>query len=166
MNTLHPSPVSRDFDLKNSLGELSIHSNCKKSKNEYKKNSKILAIDDDEIFLEILLTGLEENGFQAIGARDGWLGLQLAKEQIPDIMICDLKMPGLDGYEVLKAVRQDPMIAQIPFIFLTSEQSQTDRCLAKKLGADDYLDKFFTFEQLIEVIETQLRSTLRSNAHR
>jgi DNA-binding response OmpR family regulator len=157
MNTLHPFPAYRDFDLNNSLGELSIHSSGEEPKNAPSKNSKILAIDDDEIFLEILLTGLEENGFQAIGARDGWLGLQLAKEQIPDIMICDLKMPRLNGYEVLKAVRQDPKTAKIPFIFLTSEQTQTDRCLAKKLGADDYLDKFFTFEQLIQVIETQLR---------
>lgn len=117
---------------------------------------KILAIDDDGLFLEMLFDVLEINGFQAITAQTGRLGLALAQEQNPDLIICDIRMPGLNGYDVLMALRQDPATATIPFIFLTAEQSESDRRRAKELGADDYLPKFCTFGGLIQSIKAQL----------
>ena len=105
-----------------------------------KQVPKIIAIDDDDLFRDWLLILLEANGFQAIGAENGGWGLQLAKEEMPDLIICDLKMPGLDGYGVLQALRQDPVIEKIPLIFLTSEQTDSARRRAQELGADDYLD--------------------------
>lgn len=122
-----------------------------------KQVPKIVAIDDDDLFLEWLLIWLEEHGFQAIGAHNGGWGLQLVKEQMPDLIICDLSMPEVDGYEVLKALRQDPKIEKIPFIFLTCEQTDNARRRARELGADDYLDKFSVLEKLIEVVKVQLQ---------
>lgn len=118
--------------------------------------SIILAIDDDKIFLESLVDFLEVNDFPAIDAENGLLGLQLAKANKPDLIICNIKMPELNGYEVLKALRQDPVTEKIPFIFLTSEYSNSARRRAIELGADDYLDKLSTVRELIKVIHNQL----------
>lgn len=118
--------------------------------------SIILAIDDDAVFLESLVDFLEVNDLPAIDAENGLLGLQLAKEKKPDLIICNVKMPGFNGYEVLKALRQDPMTKKIPFIFLTAEPSNSARRQAIELGADDYLDKLSTVRELIKVIHAQL----------
>lgn len=117
---------------------------------------KIVAIDDDYLFRELLVSWLEDNGFDVIEAHNGLLGLQAIKEQIPDLIVCDIRMPDLDGYEVLKEVRQDPRTKKIPFIFLTAEQDKSDYFLAMELGADDYLQKFGTFTQLITVVKERL----------
>jgi DNA-binding response OmpR family regulator len=122
-----------------------------------KQVPKIVAIDDDDLFLDWLVIWLEENGFQAIGAQNGWWGLQLVKEQMPDLVICDVSMPELDGYEVLRALRQDAELEKIPFIFLTCEQTDSARRRARELGADDYLDKFSVLEKLIKVVKVQLQ---------
>jgi CheY-like chemotaxis protein len=121
-----------------------------------KKMPKIIAIDDDYLFRELLVGWLEENGFDVIEASNGLLGLQVIKEQIPDLIICDIRMPDLNGYEVLKQVRRDPNTEKIPFIFLTAEQDKSDYFLAMELGADDYLPKFGTFRQLITVVKDRL----------
>jgi DNA-binding response OmpR family regulator len=118
--------------------------------------SIILAIDDDKVFLESLVDFLEVNNFPAIDAENGILGLKLAKEKKPDLIICNIKMPGFNGYEVLKAVRQEPMTKKIPFIFLTAEHSNSARRIALDLGANDYLDKLSTVRDLIKAITTQL----------
>jgi two-component system, sensor histidine kinase and response regulator len=117
---------------------------------------KIVTIDDDYLFRELLVAWLEDNGFDVIEASNGLLGLQVIKKQIPDLIICDIRMPDLNGYEVLKQVRQDPSTEKIPFIFLTAEQDKSDYFLARELGADDYLPKFGTFKQLITVIKERL----------
>lgn len=118
---------------------------------------KILAIDDDYLFRELVVSWLEDNGFQVIDAPNGLLGLQVIKEQIPDLIICDIRMPDLDGYEVLREVRQNPLTEKIPFIFLTAEQTQNNYFLAMELGADDYLTKFDTFRRLLNVIKDRLK---------
>lgn len=128
-----------------------------------KQVPKIIAIDDDDLFLDWLLIWLEANGFQAIGTPNGWWGLKLAKEQMPDLIICDVRMPEIDGYEVLKALRQDPIIEKIPFIFLTSEQTDSARRRARELGADDYLDKSSIVEKLIEVVKAQVSLVRRAS---
>lgn len=118
--------------------------------------NKILAIDDNTLFLYTLLICLEQNGMQTIGAQNGQLGLQLAKEQIPDLIICDIRMPEVDGYEVLKIMRQDSVTNKIPLIFLTAEETDSQRRRAMELGANDYLNKYCTFEELIKAIKAQL----------
>jgi CheY-like chemotaxis protein len=122
-----------------------------------RKQPKILVIEDDCLFLEVLVDLLDENGFQAIGTQNSLLGLQLVEAQMPDLMICDIRMPKFDGYDVLKKLRQDPVTQKIPFIIITAEKVDSDRSLAKKLGADDYLTKPFTTEQLLQAIQAQLQ---------
>lgn len=123
-----------------------------------KKMPKILAIDDDSLFLETVLDLLEGSGFQVNGAGNGLLGLQLAKAQRHDLIICDIKMPHLDGYEVLKTLRQERVTQKVPFIFLAAEQVDSDRNYALSLGANDFLAKPCTVSQLLEAIQSQLKT--------
>jgi CheY-like chemotaxis protein len=119
--------------------------------------TKVLVIEDEEILRESILNILETNGFSAIGAADGRSGLQLAKEVVPDLILCDVRMPELDGYEVLKALRQDPIAAEIPLLFLTAENIQRVVRQGEQLGANGYLTKPFSTAQLLNAIDKELR---------
>lgn len=119
--------------------------------------TKVLVIEDEELIRESILNILNTRGFSAIGARDGSLGLQLAKEIVPDLILCDVRMPELDGYEVLRALRQDLTTATVPFIFLTAETTQDVLSQYQLLGANGYLTKPFATAELLEAIATHLR---------
>jgi CheY-like chemotaxis protein len=120
--------------------------------------AKVLVIEDQEVLRESILNILNTRGFNAIGAEDGRRGLQLATEWVPDLILCDIRMPELDGYEVLSSLRQDPLTATIPFLFLTAETIQTVASKGKLLGANGYLLKPFTTAELLEAISQELRS--------
>ncbi len=120
--------------------------------------AKVLVIEDQEVLRESILNILNTRGFSAIGAEDGRRGLQLATEWVPDLILCDIRMPELDGYEVLSSLRQDPLTATIPFLFLTAETIQTVASKGKLLGANGYLLKPFTTAELLEAISQELRS--------
>ncbi len=119
--------------------------------------SKILVIEDEESVRENLIKLLELEDFQAIGAENGSIGVKLAKEQTPDLIICDVMMPELDGYGVLKTLRQDDNTATIPFVFLTAKAAKEDLRQGMELGASDYLNKPFTRAEILKVINTQLQ---------
>ncbi len=119
--------------------------------------NKILVIEDERSIRLNLLKLLSVEGFQTIGADNGSSGLQLAKAEQPDLIICDIMMPELDGYEVLRALQQNPVTATIPFIFLTAKADPSDWRQGMKLGADDYLTKPFTRAELLEAITTRLQ---------
>jgi CheY-like chemotaxis protein len=119
--------------------------------------TKVLVIEDEELIRESILNLLNTRGFSAIGAGNGRVGLQLAKEFLPDLILCDVRMPDLDGYEVLRALRQDPTMATVPFIFLTAETTQEVLRQGQLLGANGYLTKPFTTAELLEAIATHLR---------
>jgi two-component system, sensor histidine kinase and response regulator len=118
--------------------------------------SKILVIEDDINVRENILDLLENEGFNIIEANNGLVGLQLAQAEIPDLIICDVMMPELDGYEVLKALRQRPETAIIPLIFLTAKSEKTDFRQAMEMGADDYIFKPFTRKELLAAIACRL----------
>ena len=117
---------------------------------------KILVIEDETDVREIILDILETEEFDAIGAEDGRQGVALAKEHIPDLIICDIMMPELDGYGVLTQLSQDPVTASIPFIFLTAKADKADVRQGMTLGADDYITKPFTHSELIGAIASRL----------
>jgi len=119
--------------------------------------AKVLVIEDQEVLRESILNILNTRGFNAIGAEDGRRGLQLATEWVPDLILCDIRMPELDGYEVLSSLRQDPLTATIPFLFLTAETIQMVASKGKLLGANGYLLKPFTTAELLEAISLELR---------
>jgi diguanylate cyclase (GGDEF)-like protein len=118
---------------------------------------KILVIEDEDFVRENILELLDVEGFEAIGAENGQVGLNLAKGIIPDLILCDVMMPGLDGYGVLRAIRQDALMASIPFIFLTAKAAKADFRQGMELGADDYITKPFTRAELLGAIASRLK---------
>ncbi len=117
---------------------------------------KILVIEDETQNRNLLLESLEAEGFYTIGAENGRVGVQRAQDELPDVVICDVMMPELDGYGVLTTLRQDPVTAIIPFIFLTAKVTKAERRQGMKLGADDYIIKPSTIEELLGAIAARL----------
>jgi YesN/AraC family two-component response regulator len=118
---------------------------------------KILVIEDDATTRNLFLDGLQAEGFDTIGAQNGATGIQQAQEYSPDLIICDIIMPDMDGYAVLTALRQEPITAIIPFIFLSGSNTPEHVRKGMELGADDYLTKPSTIEQLLRAIATRLQ---------
>lgn len=118
--------------------------------------TKILVIEDEESIRENILELLEAEDFDAIWADNGILGFQLAKQQLPDLILCDVMMPELDGYAVLRALKGEPATATIPFILLTAKADKADFRQGMELGADDYVLKPCTLAELLKAIATQL----------
>ncbi|MBD2627957.1 response regulator transcription factor [Trichormus variabilis] len=119
-------------------------------------SKKILVIEDDTVTRDLFLGGLEAEGFVAIGAENGLLGIQQAQEHLPDLVICDLVMSDIDGYTVVTKLRQDHVTAVIPFIFLTASNTMASMRKAMDLGADDYLTKPLTVNDLLKAIAIRL----------
>lgn len=118
---------------------------------------KILVIEDDPETCELYLECLEAEGFAAISAENGDIGISKACEILPDLIVCDIMMPHTDGYTVLQALRQLPATAQVPFIFLTAKSTSFDRRHGMELGADGYLSKPCTVEQFLSAIATRFK---------
>lgn len=118
--------------------------------------TKILVIEDEAQLRSNTLQILEFEDFHTLEAENGLVGVQLAQEQVPDLILCDVMMPELDGYDVLARLRQNPTTANIPFIFTTAKASKADLRRGMELGADDYLAKPFTADELMGAISTRL----------
>ncbi|MEG4273865.1 MULTISPECIES: response regulator [unclassified Microcoleus] len=119
---------------------------------------KILVIEDDNLIRETVLELLESRGFEAVGAENGQVGIELAAE-IPDLILSDVMMPELNGFEVFAAVRSHPATASIPFIFMTASEMEK----ALELKADGYLKKPCSVAEMLGAIATQLEKPTVSN---
>ncbi len=117
---------------------------------------KILVIEDRAETRNLFLECLKAQGFYTIGAENGLIGVQQVQEELPDLIICDIMMPQLDGYGVLTTLRQDPITATIPFIFVTAKVARADFRKGMELGADDYLTKPCTVDKLLKAIAVRL----------
>lgn len=126
---------------------------------------KILVIEDEETLRTNIVQILELEDFLTIEANNGFLGIKLAQEHLPDLILCDVMMPEIDGYSVLTALRQNPTTASIPFIFTTAKASKADLRQGMNLGADDYLTKPITADELLSAISTRFerQATLSQN---
>lgn len=122
-----------------------------------KHTSKILVIEDEISVRANIIELLEAENFHAIGAPNGQLGISKAQEEIPDLILCDIMMPDMDGYTVLTELQKDPMTAIIPFIFLTAKVEREDLRLGMELGADDYITKPCTNTELLSAISIRLK---------
>lgn len=118
---------------------------------------KILVIDDDALVCELITSTLQLEGFETIWVRDGHEGIEAARKHSPDLIICDVIMPNLDGFATLRRIRQDPATATTPFIFLTGQTTKSDMRQGMELGADDFLAKPFMASELIAAIRTRLQ---------
>lgn len=118
--------------------------------------TKILLIEDDTILRETTAELLELSNYEVRTASDGMKGVEVAKAYQPDVIVCDIMMPELDGYGVLKTLTEEPGTQGIPFIFLTAKTERKDVRKGMELGADDYLTKPFEEQELIGAIESRL----------
>jgi len=118
---------------------------------------KILIIEDEEMIRETTCEFLTMNSYDVTCAKDGIEGIKKAVEIVPDLIICDIMMPFLDGYQVLSFLRQSSEIRNIPFIFLSARAEKNDLRAGMNLGADDYMTKPFKFSELLAAIETRLK---------
>ncbi|MDX2231598.1 MAG: response regulator [Leptolyngbyaceae cyanobacterium bins.349] len=116
---------------------------------------KILVIEDEEFVRDNLVELLELEDYDVISAVNGLEGTQLAHTHLPDLILCDVMMPLLDGYQVLQALKQDAATATIPFVFLTAKSRLADIECGLAIGADAYLTKPYTATEFLSVI-TQL----------
>ncbi|NUN63697.1 response regulator [Pseudanabaena biceps] len=117
---------------------------------------RILVIEDEELIRESLEDLLIIEGFQVSTAQDGQHGIQLAIQECPDLIICDVRMPVLNGYQVLEQVRKHKQLSTIPFLFLTSLIDRHSSRMGMALGADDYLEKPCSKNELVEAIAARL----------
>jgi DNA-binding NarL/FixJ family response regulator len=118
---------------------------------------KILIIEDEPEMRRNITALLRYHGYEAIPAENGRAGLAAAREAKPDLILCDVMMPQLDGYGVLQSLHTDAILARIPFIFLTAKGEKDDLRSGMNLGADDYLTKPVANADLMQAIETRLR---------
>lgn len=121
------------------------------------KKIKILIIEDDDDVRNNIVTLLEEENYNVASASGGKAGIELAKKEIPDLIISDILMPGIDGYQVLEVLSKNKILRTIPFIFLTAKVERDDIRKGMQLGADDYLFKPFKSEELLSAITSRLR---------
>ena len=117
---------------------------------------KILVIDDVPENVYTLQEKLEDEGFDVRATYDGKSGVQKALLEAPDLILCDVMMPQMSGYEVMSALKENPGTATIPFIFLSGKSEETDIREGMRLGADDFLTKPFNCNELIDAIKVRL----------
>lgn len=119
--------------------------------------SKILCIEDEPDLLEFLVDELDDAGYATLTAANGRIGLEIILDQMPDLILCDIMMPEMDGKELLATLRRDhPECADIPFIFLTALANRDQMLAGLKLGSDDYLTKPVDFEMMLAKVATKL----------
>ena len=126
-------------------------------------NGLILVIEDEEALRKNISEIIEHYGFRVISASTGEEGVKLAEESIPDIIISDIMLPGIDGFEMFARVKQLPQLKQTAFIFLTAKSTRSDARAGMNMGADDYLTKPFTKEELINSVRTRFEKLSKLN---
>lgn len=119
--------------------------------------TQLLVIEDDLQIRNNLTELLTLQGYEVDAASNGHEGIERAQSSRPDLILCDVMMPQINGYQVLEAIRTDRSLSAIPFIFLTAKANNTDVRVGMNLGADDYLTKPFTSADLISAIESRLK---------
>jgi len=128
------------------------------------KDIQILIIEDEATLRENIAEIIVHYGFRAITAPSGEEGVKVAAQVAPDIIVCDLMLPGIDGYEVLNTVKQIPGLISTAFIFLTAKSTRSDIRTGMDMGADDYLTKPFTKEELINSIKARAQKLINLRA--
>ncbi|RCK71945.1 MAG: Phosphate regulon transcriptional regulatory protein PhoB (SphR) [Anaerolineae bacterium] len=124
----------------------------------------ILVIEDDEIVARTIERSLRGEEFKITVANSGIEGLKIARKLIPDIVILDVVMPGMDGYTVCREMRADPALQDVPILFLTAKIKDEDKIAGFNAGADDYLSKPFNIDELILRVRAILRRSQRARA--
>ncbi|HSI74456.1 MAG TPA: response regulator [Lunatimonas sp.] len=122
------------------------------------KNFTILIIEDNLEICENISGILHWGNYKVIAAHEGRSGIELARKLDPDLILCDIMVPELDGYEVLKILKKDPHTSGIPFVFLTAKAEKSDFRKGINMGADDYIIKPFEGMELLKTVEMRIRN--------
>ncbi len=122
---------------------------------------RILVIEDEPEMRRNITALLRYRDYEPVAAENGRLGMEMARRERPDLILCDVMMPELDGHEVLRALQADAKLAVIPFIFLTAKGERDDLRKGMNLGADDYLTKAVANNDLVQAIEARLSRSAR-----
>ncbi|HIY22569.1 MAG TPA: response regulator transcription factor [Candidatus Flavonifractor merdigallinarum] len=120
-------------------------------------SKRVLIVEDEKNIVDILSFNLTREGYETLEAFDGHSGLQLALEQNPDLILLDLMLPKMNGFDVCKAIRAQNRRA--PIIMLTAREEETDKVLGLELGADDYITKPFSMRELLARVKANIRRT-------
>ena len=123
-------------------------------------SSKILVIEDDPSAARLMVYALELEGFQVIAATDGLDGLKQAKEEEPDLIILDVMLPGLDGFEVCDRLRADSTTAQLPILILSAKAHEKDKLTGEQVGADQYIVKPADTDVVLAAVQNMLNKEL------
>ena len=118
-------------------------------------NNKVLIVDDERAIVDILKYNLEKNGMTAVCAYDGGEGLRLARESDPDVILLDVMLPVMDGFEVCRTLRAEGN--NVPIIMITAREGETDKVFGLELGADDYITKPFSMREVVARVRTNMR---------
>jgi len=118
---------------------------------------KILIVDDEKDFVRIVKQTLVSGGYQVLTAGDGKEAIEKVRNEAPDLMILDINMPDMDGYEVCKKLRQDPVYRRLPIIMLTVRKDVKDQVKGMELGSDEYITKPFNPEELLIRVKKLLK---------
>jgi signal transduction histidine kinase len=129
---------------------------------------KILVIDDEEGLRLMMLMALRQRGYEVVGAPGGAAGVELARKESPELIICDVNMPMMNGYQTLQAIREHPATANTPVILMTGQADNAGMRQGMELGADDYLPKPFSTSVLYAAVEARVKKTqtLRAEAEK
>lgn len=117
---------------------------------------KILIVDDEADIIEILKFVLETNGYECITASDGEMGLNLAREISPDLIILDVMMPKINGYKVSRFLKFDEKYKNIPILMLTARSQEEDKAIGEETGADEYITKPFDVDVVVQKVKSYL----------
>lgn len=123
---------------------------------------KVLIVDDERSIVDILKYNLEKNNFTVISAFDGAEGLQLARESDPDLVLLDVMLPEMDGFEVCRTLRAEGN--NVPIIMITAREEETDKVFGLELGADDYITKPFSMREVVARVRTNMRRAVSMSA--
>lgn len=118
---------------------------------------KLLVIEDEEAISDTLSYNLQKEGFEVFLAGDGSSGIEKAKSVVPDLVVLDLMMPGMDGFQVCRTLRADPVTEHIKILMLTARSEESDEIIGFNMGADDYVTKPFKMKPLVHRIRALLR---------
>lgn len=118
---------------------------------------KILIVDDEEHILELIKFNLENSGYEVVTCNTGTNALNVIRKEVPKLILLDLMLPGMDGYDICKEIRKDNTIANIPVIMITAKSEELDKILGLELGADDYITKPFSVRELLARVKAVLR---------
>ena len=125
-------------------------------------DKRILIVDDEMHIRELIKFNLEKDGFKTLQASNGKEAIELAKERQADLIILDLMIPIMDGFEVCKEIRKDSIIGNTPIIMLTARSEEIDKIGGLEIGADDYMTKPFSVRELVARVKAQLRRSIGS----